>query len=200
MLPAGFLAHILPPSIDSCWLGFRVHAPPQAIQSLPFPLHRLHPLTSTWPNTPSVDFCPAVRPPLDSLSPLRTQDRSPGVISAAFHAQSPDLRFAPFSVTNFSPRVSGIISITYGFLDPLARFWPAIPGLEGPDAILNRLEPEANHNRPGQRLAVCRRVGCRRGARLPAQADAVSGPRPHPGDASCKKSPPDASPNLDPPP
>jgi hypothetical protein len=42
-------------------------------------------------------------------------------------------------------------------------------------------------------------------ARVPARADAVSGPRPlapgpHPCDASCRKSPPDASHNLEPPP
>jgi hypothetical protein len=45
---------------------------------------------------PSADFCPAVRSPLGSLSHVAaTQDRPPGVIPAAFHAQSPDLRF-PF--------------------------------------------------------------------------------------------------------
>src|SRR6266571_5650707 len=47
MLPSGFLAHILPPSIDSCWLGFRVHVPPGAIRALPFPLRGLHPLART---------------------------------------------------------------------------------------------------------------------------------------------------------
>src|SRR2546430_13988299 len=47
MLPSGFLAHILPPSIDLCWLGFRVPAPPGTIQSLPFPFHGLHPLGRT---------------------------------------------------------------------------------------------------------------------------------------------------------
>src|ERR1022692_4117699 len=46
MLPSGFLAHILPPSIDSCWLGFRGHSPPGAFRSLPFPLRGLHPLAS----------------------------------------------------------------------------------------------------------------------------------------------------------
>src|SRR5258708_29969642 len=45
---------------------------------------------------PSADFCPAVRSPLGSLSRVAvTQDRPPGVIPAAFHAQSPDLHF-PF--------------------------------------------------------------------------------------------------------
>src|SRR6267142_6081525 len=43
---SGFLAHILPPSIDSSWLGFRAHSSPGAIQSLPFPLRGLHPLAS----------------------------------------------------------------------------------------------------------------------------------------------------------
>src|SRR5260370_11228349 len=45
MLPSGFLAHILPPSIDSCWLGFRSHSSPRTIQSLPFPPLGLHPST-----------------------------------------------------------------------------------------------------------------------------------------------------------
>ena len=45
---------------------------------------------------PSADFCPAVRSPLGFLSRVATtQNRPPGVIPAAFHAQSPDLRF-PF--------------------------------------------------------------------------------------------------------
>jgi hypothetical protein len=53
-------------------------------------------LPTSWPTMPSADFCPAVRSPLGSLSGVAaTQDRSPGVIPAAFHAQSPDLRF-PF--------------------------------------------------------------------------------------------------------
>ena len=51
----------------------------------------------------------------------------------------------------------------------------------GPNAILNRLETEANHNHPDQRRAV------------PA-------PGPRPCDASCQKSPPDASQDLFPPP
>src|SRR6266702_7167119 len=40
---------------------------------------------------PSADFCAAVRPPCDSLSPLRTQHRSPEVRSTAFAARPPDL-------------------------------------------------------------------------------------------------------------
>ena len=45
---------------------------------------------------PSADFCPAIRSPPGSLSRVAaTQNRSPGVIPAAFHAQSPDLHF-PF--------------------------------------------------------------------------------------------------------
>src|ERR1039457_2343211 len=51
---------------------------------------------------PSADFCPAVRPPFDSLSPLRTRSRSPGVSSTAFRAQSPDLRFAPLMDMDFA--------------------------------------------------------------------------------------------------
>src|SRR5215813_13784242 len=43
MLPSGFLAHILPPLIDSCWLGSRFHSSSPTIQSLPFPPFGLHP-------------------------------------------------------------------------------------------------------------------------------------------------------------
>src|SRR5712692_8563470 len=65
---------------------------------------------------PIPDFCPAVRLPLDSLSPLRTQDRSPGVSSTAFHAQPPDLRFAPLMDTDFAVSC------------PLVRHWRLISG------------------------------------------------------------------------
>src|SRR5208283_3266328 len=71
---------------------------------------------TTWPTTPSADFCPAVRLPLDSLSPLRTQDRSPGVSSTAFHAQPPDLRFAPLMDTDFAVSC------------PLVRRWRLLSG------------------------------------------------------------------------
>src|SRR5271154_1282189 len=64
---------------------------------------------------PSADFCPVVRLPLDSLSRVAaTQDRSPGVISAAFHAQSSDLRFAPLMDMDF------VVSC------PLVRYWRLI--------------------------------------------------------------------------
>ena len=44
------------------------------------------------PIMPSADFCAAVRPPYDSLSPdFRTQHRSPEVKSTAFAARPPDL-------------------------------------------------------------------------------------------------------------
>src|ERR1035438_8622408 len=42
MLLSCFPAHILPPSIDSCWLGFWGHAPSDAIQSHLFPLRWFH--------------------------------------------------------------------------------------------------------------------------------------------------------------
>src|ERR1035437_2733591 len=70
------------------------------------------------------------------------------------------------SITDFLPRVVFIVSITSGLQGPSAQLSPAIPGLGGPNAIVNRLEAQANHD--------------------------------HPGDASCKKNPPDASPDLAP--
>jgi hypothetical protein len=52
---------------------------------------------------PSADFCPAVRSPLSSLSHVAaTQDRPPGVIPAAFLAQSPDLRFPSLMIMDFA--------------------------------------------------------------------------------------------------
>ena len=64
-------------------------------------------------------------------------------------------------------------------------------------AILNnRLEVEANRNHPGRRLALWRRVGCHGGRRVLAPPP----PGPRPGDASCQKGPPGASPNFDLPP
>src|ERR1700680_3664703 len=65
---------------------------------------------------PSADFCPAVRLPCDNLSPLRTQGRSPGVSSTAFHAQSPNLRFAPLMEMDFAVSC------------PLVRHWRLISG------------------------------------------------------------------------
>src|SRR6516225_5285414 len=51
---------------------------------------------------PSADFCPAVL----SVASVdgATQSRSPGVISAAFRAQSPNLRFAPLMDMDFAVR------------------------------------------------------------------------------------------------
>jgi hypothetical protein len=83
---------------------------------------------------PSADFCPAVRPPLGSRSRVAaTQDRSPGVIPAAFHAQSPDLRFPPLMNMDFAKQgwlvrrwrlISGFCSSTRVFAP---RFFPTPP-------------------------------------------------------------------------
>ena len=55
---------------------------------------------------------------------------------------------------------------------PILACYTRIRG--GTNAILNRLEAEANHNGPGQRLAVWRRVGSRAVGRMPAQTRAGS--------------------------
>src|SRR5215831_13318456 len=60
---------------------------------------------------PSADFCSVVRLPPGSLSPLRTQSRSPGVSSTAFRAQSPDVRFA------------SLMDMDFAVTCPLARCW-----------------------------------------------------------------------------
>src|SRR6266446_3544578 len=66
---------------------------------------------------PSADFCPVVKLPLDNLSRKATQDRSPGVISAAFRAQSPDLRFA------------SLMDMDFAVSSPLVRRWRLISGI-----------------------------------------------------------------------
>jgi hypothetical protein len=55
------------------------------------------------PTMPSADFCAAVRPPCDDLSPdLRTQHRSPEVRSTAFAARPPNLPPRPLMVVDFA--------------------------------------------------------------------------------------------------
>jgi hypothetical protein len=84
-------------------------------------------LPTSWPTMPSADFCPAVRSPLDSLSRVATtQDRSPGVIPAAFRAQSPDLRF-PF-LMNMDFAMHGLLVLRWrlisGFCSSTRAFAP----------------------------------------------------------------------------
>ena len=83
---------------------------------------------------PSADFCPAVRSPLGSLSRVATtQNRSPGVIPAAFHAQSPDLHFPFLMNMDFAKQgrlvqrwrlISGFCSSTRAFAP---RFFQTSP-------------------------------------------------------------------------
>src|SRR5215472_54894 len=92
---------------------------------------------------PSADFCPALRLPLGSLSRVTTtQSRSPGVIPAAFHAQSPDLRFSCLMNMDFAehgllvPRwrlISGSCSSTRVFAP---RFFGTPPRDDAPCALL----------------------------------------------------------------
>ena len=79
-------------------------------------------LADVRPTMPSADFCPAVRSPRDTSVP--THSRSPEVSSAAFRAQSPDLRFACLMDMDFAvscplvPRsrlISGFCSSTRAF-------------------------------------------------------------------------------------
>src|SRR5205807_5532722 len=95
---------------------------------------------------PSADFCSAVRPPFDSLSPLRTRSRSPGVSSTAFRAQPPDLRFAPlmdmdFAVSRPLVRHSRLISDFCSSTRTFAiRFFQTPPRGGGP-CVLARPSP-----------------------------------------------------------
>ena len=94
---------------------------------------------------PSADFCSAVRPPFDSLSPLRTRSRS-GVSSTAFRAQPPDLRFAPlmdmdFAVSRPLVRHSRLISDFCSSTRTFAiRFFQTPPRGGGP-CVLARPSP-----------------------------------------------------------
>src|SRR5215831_4944611 len=65
---------------------------------------------------PSADFCPAVKRPFVTSVAEATQNRSPGVSSAAFHAQSPNLRFAP------------LMDMDFAVSCPLVRHWRLISG------------------------------------------------------------------------
>jgi hypothetical protein len=59
------------------------------------------------PTTPSADFCAAVRPPCDDLSPVaETQHRSPEVRSTAFAARPPNLPPRPLMTMDFAIRIS----------------------------------------------------------------------------------------------
>ena len=55
------------------------------------------------PTTPSADFCAAVRPPYDDLSPITgTQHRPPEVRPTAFAARPPDLPPRPLMTVDFA--------------------------------------------------------------------------------------------------
>src|SRR6266851_7445036 len=73
--------------------------------SSPFylPFHRSGLQQVAPPTTPSADFCAAVRPPHDDLSPdLGTQRRPPEVTSTAFTARPPNLPPRTLIVVDFA--------------------------------------------------------------------------------------------------
>jgi hypothetical protein len=77
--------------------------------SSPFylPFHRSGLQRVAPPTTPSADFCAAVRPPHDDLSPhLGTQHRPPEVRSAAFIAHPSDPPPRPLMVVDFAIELS----------------------------------------------------------------------------------------------
>src|SRR5207253_5275200 len=87
-------------------------------------------LPTARPNTPSADFCPAVRRPLDRLSRQEaTRSRSPGVSSIAFGAQPPDLRFAPLMDMDFAIRCPVVrrLRLVSGFCPESATNWYRLP-------------------------------------------------------------------------
>src|ERR1700745_3815249 len=67
------------------------------------PFHRSGLRQVSLPTMPSADFCAAVRPPCDNLSPeSRTQHRPPEVKSTAFAARPPNLPPRPLIVVDFA--------------------------------------------------------------------------------------------------
>src|SRR6266403_5194915 len=66
---------------------------------------------------PSADFCPAVRVLAAFSVAEATRDRSPGVISAAFRALSPNLRFASLMDMDFAVRCPLVrrLRLVFGF-------------------------------------------------------------------------------------
>ena len=76
--------------------------------SPPFGSECLTSFADGGPTMPYADFCPAIGPALRPASVAdATQDRSPEVSSAAFRAQSPNLRFACLMDMDFA--VSGLL-------------------------------------------------------------------------------------------
>jgi hypothetical protein len=133
---------------------------------------------------PSADFCPAVRLPCDSLSPLRTQGRSPGVSSTAFHAQSPDLRFAPLMEMDFAVScplvrhwrlISGSCPSTRTFA---IRFFQTPPRGSSPCVLASPsppsgwagdLHPQTAEHAQHTTKPLCGNLGCERLSSLPVQ-------------------------------
>src|ERR1035441_7332957 len=84
--------------------GLRPSFPAWPILAPPFGIRSASlALPTSRPTMPSADFCPAVKQRLSTASVAEaTRSRSPGVSTAAFHAQSPDLRFAPLMDMGFA--------------------------------------------------------------------------------------------------
>src|SRR5438552_2006751 len=114
MLPSGFLAHILPPSIDSCWLGFRGHASPRAIRSLPFSLRGLHPLAET--RSPVL---------LGRSAACRSRDSCPTCLSFSFRP-SAAVPGSAYLFLHLSDRSASLASPTSRPTMPYADFCPAV--------------------------------------------------------------------------
>jgi hypothetical protein len=101
--------------------------PASAMAASYSPLPPFGPSGNRSPTMPSADSCAAVRAPHGTLSPdSGTRRRSPGVSTAAFRAQPPDLRFAPlmdmdFAVTCPLVRRSRLVS---GFYSSARAFAP----------------------------------------------------------------------------
>ena len=89
MLPSGFLAPIPPPSVDSCWLGFRWHAPPGAVRPLLCALAGLHPIGAREKSSSPWIFCrlPFLR--FMSYSPLLSFRPSAAVPGSAYPLTPP---------------------------------------------------------------------------------------------------------------
>src|SRR5947207_6662486 len=80
MLLSGFLAHILPPSVDSCWLGFRFHSSPTDDSVASLPASRASPLSAEEKSSSIWIFC--------CLSSLRLMAYWPLLLVRAFDYRS----------------------------------------------------------------------------------------------------------------
>ena len=125
-------AHLFPPLVDSCWLGFRAHGTPKAIRSLPIPLAELHP-------------CAPMRSPALAGCSVACRSRDHDLLASPLvRAFSPPFPAQPIRCSAFRPWSASLALPTSWPIMPSADFCPAF---RLPLGCLSRLsdEPPKRH-------------------------------------------------------